>query len=109
MLPIIMTYGSLSDTIPQLDYVTFVDAEEAFTVFANACAQAGPARCLPVSMIQGNATGSDIRLLITSTIDVSSVSPMYDLCKAELGPKARLEVAEGRIHRAPGTEWGTQG
>jgi len=60
------------DIIPQLDYVALVDSEEAFTAFANACAQAGAAKCLPVGMIQGNVTGSDVHLLFISTIDVSS-------------------------------------
>lgn len=64
------TYFPLFYIVSQLDYVALVDTEKAFTAFANACAEAGAARCLPVSMIQGNATGSDIRLLFTSTIDV---------------------------------------
>jgi hypothetical protein len=57
------------DIAPQLD--SFIDTEEAFTTFVNACAQAGAAKCLPVGMINKNATGSDVRTLITSTIDVS--------------------------------------
>jgi len=56
---------------PQLDYDTFAHSEEAFTTFANACAQAGAAKCLLVSLIKNNATGCDVRTLITSTIDVS--------------------------------------
>ncbi len=57
------------DTAPQLD--SYINTEEAFTTFVNSCAQAGAAKCLPVSMIKNNATGSDIHTLITSTIDVS--------------------------------------
>ena len=89
--------------------MTFIDTEEAFTIFANACAQAGAARCLPVSMIQGNATGSDVRLLFTSTIDVCSATPLNVLGEAEHVPTARLEIAEGRIHRTPSAKWRTQG
>jgi hypothetical protein len=63
------------DTAPQLD--SFINAEEIFTTFANSCAQAGAAKCLPVSMIKNNATGSDIRTLITSTIDVSLSISVY--------------------------------
>jgi hypothetical protein len=54
-----------------LDYVTLIDTEEAFTTFANACAQAGTVKCFPARMIKKKATGSDVRKLITSTIDVS--------------------------------------
>jgi len=70
MSPVIPVHDAFSNTAPQLDYVTLVDSENAFTTFANACAQAGAAKCPPVGMIQGNATGSDVRALITSTIDV---------------------------------------
>ena len=59
--------------VPQLDYATLIDSEEAFTTFTNACAQAGAAKCPPVGMIQGNATGSDVHMLITSTVDVSQL------------------------------------
>ena len=64
------------DTAPQLDYVTFIHTEEAFTTFVNACAQAGAAKCLLVQMIgKKKATGHDVRTLITSTIDVSLFTP----------------------------------
>ena len=88
--PVVVSYlGSFLDIIPQLDYVLLVDSEKAFTTFATACAQAGPAKCLPVSLIQGNATGSDVRLLFTSTIDVSVAIPIRILCEeAELCPKS---------------------
>ena len=98
----------LFDIIPQILYPAAVDTEEAFTTFVNACAQAGAAKCLPVSMIQGNATGPDVRLLFTSTIDVSLHIPMCVSCKIELGPIARPEVAEGRIYWIPITKWRTQ-
>ena len=98
-----------SDTVPQLDYITLFDTEEAFTTFANACAQAGSIKCFLVRMIQGNATGSDVRTLITSTIDVSLSTPMRALYEVEFRPIARLEAAEGWIHRTPSTNWGTQG
>ena len=68
-----------TDTAPQLDYVTFLHTEEALTTFVNACAQAGATKCFPVRMIKGKATGSDVRKLITSTIDVSMFTTMY-LC-----------------------------
>ena len=71
MLPVVLSQISLFYVISQLDYVALTDSEEVFTTFANACAQAGAARCLPASMIRGNVTGSDVRLLFTSTIDVS--------------------------------------
>jgi len=99
---------SFFNIVSQYNYVALVDSEEAFIAFTNACAQAGAAECLPVSMIQGNAAGSDVRLLFTSTIDVSSTTLMSVLCKAKLGPTARLEVAEGRIHGTPSPKWGTQ-
>jgi len=53
------------------DLDSFIDSEEAFTTFVNSCAQAGAAKCLPVSLIKDNATGYDVRQLITSTIDLS--------------------------------------
>lgn len=54
-----------------LDYVTLLHTEDAFSTFANACAEAGASKCLPVGMIHKNATGSDVRALITSTIDLA--------------------------------------
>jgi len=79
--PAIPVPRSLPNFVPQLDYVTLVDTEEAFTTFTNACAQAGAAKCPPVGMIQGNATGSDVHALITSTIDVSQPLLMWILCE----------------------------
>jgi len=70
-------YRPPSDGVPQLDYETLVDTEGAFTTFVNACAQAGAVKCPPVGMIKGNATGSDVHTLITSTIDVSWLSGTY--------------------------------
>jgi hypothetical protein len=80
-LPMISTYSSFCDPVLQLDYATLLHSEEAFTVFADACAQAGAAKCLPVSAIQGNATGSDIRTLITSTIDVGRLTQASVSCE----------------------------
>ena len=71
-LPVVPAHSSLFYTSLQLDSVTFADSEEAFNTFTNACAQAGAAKCPPAGMIQGNATGSDVHTLITSTIDVRS-------------------------------------
>ena len=92
--------------VPQADSFAIADSEEAFTTFANACAQAGAAKCLPAGMIQGSVTGSDVRQLFTSTIDVSPVTPAYISRNIELEPTARLEVTEGRIYRTPSTKWG---
>jgi hypothetical protein len=80
-LPMISTYSSFCDPVLQLDYATLLHSEEAFTVFADACAQAGAAKCLPVSAIQGNATGSDIRTLITSSIDVGRLTQASVSCE----------------------------
>jgi hypothetical protein len=77
-LPVIPTHSFFFNSVPQADYVSLLHSEDAFTVFVDACAQAGAAKCLPVGMIQGNATGSDIRTLITSTIDVGFHTP--DAC-----------------------------
>lgn len=71
MLPVIPAHGSFFNAAPQLDYVSLIDTEKAFIIFVIACAQAGPTKCLPAGMIQGNATGSDVRKLITSTMDVN--------------------------------------
>jgi len=71
---VIPAHGSFPHVVPQLIYVTLIDSEEAFTTLTNACAQAGAAKCSPAGMIQGNATGSDVHTLITSTIDVSQLS-----------------------------------
>jgi len=61
-------------------------------------------------MIRGNATGSDIRLLFTSTIDVSLGTPVHVPCEeADTRLAARLEVTEGWIHRTSVAEWRTQG
>ena len=109
MLLIIMHHVSFFDIVPQLDYESFVDSEKVFDTFANACAQAGAAKCFPVGLIQGNATGSDVRLLFTSTIDVSRPSAAYvSRDGAYYGSTARFEVAEGRIHRTPSTKRRTQ-
>ena len=72
-LTVVSSLSSFFDTVPQSDYSALADSEEVFTTFATACAQAGTAKCLPVGLIQGNATGFDVRLLFTSTIDVSLV------------------------------------
>jgi len=77
MLSVALPHVSLFDIVQQYDYFSSVDTEEVFTTFANACAQAGAAKCLPAGMIQGNVTGSDIRLLLTSTIDVSLATPLH--------------------------------
>lgn len=72
---VIPTYASLFDVVSQDNSVDLLDSEEVLTAFANACAQAGAGKCLPVSMIKGTATGADVRTLITSTIDVSLFLP----------------------------------
>jgi len=108
MLSVALPLVFLFDIVPQIDYFALVDSEEALTTFVNACAQAGAVKCLPVSMIQGNATGSDIRLLFTSTIDVSLLIPMYSSCEAELGPIARPEITRGRIYWIPTKKWRTE-
>ena len=102
MLPVIPAHGSFFNTVPQLDYVSLLHTEEAFTTFVNACAQAGAIKCLPVGMIQGNATGSDVRTLITSTLDVGLFNSSHLSCKTDFGPIARPEATEGRIRRTPG-------
>ena len=51
MLPVIPAHGSFFNTVPQLDYVSLLHAEEAFTTFINARAQAGAVKYLPVGMI----------------------------------------------------------
>jgi len=71
------TARSFIDVVPQLDYEASIDSEKVFTTFTNACAQAGAARCFPAGLIQGNATGSDVHLLFTSTIDVSLALCMH--------------------------------
>ena len=68
---LLVLHGCFSHIVPQLLYGAFHDSEEAFTAFANACAQAGAVKCPPAGMIQGNVTGSDVHTLITSTVDVS--------------------------------------
>jgi len=110
MLSVALPLVSLFDIVPQNSYRRGTDSEEAFTTFTNACAQASAAKCLLASMIHGNATGSDIRQLFTSTIDVSLFIPMYVSCEeAEPGPTARSEITEGRIYRIPiVAKWRTQ-
>jgi len=108
-LLVVLPLVSPFDIIQQYDYFSMVDSEEAFTTFTNACAEAGAAKCLPASLIQGDATGSDIRLLFTSTIDVSLFIPMYISCEeAELGPIARPGATEGRTYRTPIPKWRAQ-
>jgi len=105
VLPLVFPF----DIVQQYDYFSMVDSEKAFTSFANACAEAGAAKCLPASLIQGDATGSDIRLLFTSTIDVSLSILVYVSCEeAELRPLARPETTEGRIYRVHIPKWRTQ-
>ena len=104
ILPVIRSYAPFFDIVPQLNYVALADSEKGFTTFASTCAQTGAAKYLPASMIRGNATGSDIRLLFTSTIDVSSATSarvFYE--EIYSGSIARFEATEGRIHRVPGT------
>jgi len=109
MLSAALPLVSLFDIVPQNSYLRGADSEEAFTTFTDACAQAGAAKCHPAGMIHGNVTGSDIRQLFTSTIDVSLFITMYVSCKeAEPGPIARPEVTEGWIYRTPITKWRTQ-
>jgi len=92
-LSVALPLAPLFDIVPQNSYLRAADSEETFTAFANACAQAGTAKCLPASMIHGNATGPDIRQLFTSTIDVSLFIPMYVSCEeAEPGPKLALKL-----------------
>ena len=103
MLPVIRSHTPFFDIVSQLNYMTLADSEKVFTTFANACAQAGAAKRLPASMIQGNAKGSNIRLLFTSIIDVSSATSARVLYEEiYCGPIARFEATEGRIHQAPG-------
>jgi hypothetical protein len=64
-------------TPPQFEYDSAIHVEAAFTTFATACAEAGASKCLPVQLINKNATGSDVRTLITSTIDVSPPPVLY--------------------------------
>ena len=85
MLPVIPAHDSFFNTVPQLDYVSLLHTEEAFTTFVNACAQAGVVKCLLVGMIQGNATGSDVRTLITSTLDVGLFNSSHLSWKTDFG------------------------
>ena len=73
--PVIPTHASFFDAVPQDSSVDLLDSEEVLTTFANACGQAGAAKCLPAGLIKGTATGPDVRTLITSTIDVSLPFP----------------------------------
>ena len=70
-LAVILSLDPSSDIVIQLDYVILANSEEVFTTFAEACARAGAAKCLPIGLIQGNATGPDLRLLFTSIINAS--------------------------------------
>jgi len=111
MLSAALPLVSLFDIIPQNSYLRGADSEVTFDIFTDACAQAGAAKCYPASMIHGNVTGSDIRKLFTSTIDVSLFITMYVSCEeAEPGPTARSEITEGRIYRIPiSAKWRIQG
>jgi len=68
------------DIAPQIAYDALIHSEGALTTFVNSCAQAGAVKCLLVRMIKEKATGSDVRMLITSTIDVSLSTPVYVSC-----------------------------
>ena len=73
-----------------------IDSEEALTTFTNSCAQAGAVKCPPAGMIPGNATGSDVHTLITSTVDVSQLlTSAY--CVRWLTPDQQLALKLQRV------------